>query len=129
MKRNSLPPDFFLPPWRSNREFQFLSEDELRIGDCVEYINERTGEFGVRIKIRGVSDPILAWERKIIFQEEEKFLRYMAYRKNDAWRKIRVGNYYPNRAICRFSGKIVEINLYFGLAINGELGISYSIEI
>ena len=53
MKRNSLPPDFFLPPWRSNREFQFLSEDELRIGDCVEYINERTGEFGVRIKIRG----------------------------------------------------------------------------
>ncbi len=120
-------PDFRIVPWRENGTFRLVAEDKSLIGRYIEYINERTGDFGVRIEIGGVRDPVLAWEESFVFGGKEIGCRYVAYRENDVWKKIRVKNYYPDRAVCEVSGRITKITLYFGLVIKGEKEISYSI--
>ncbi len=122
-------PDFRIPPWRENGTYRFSAEDKSLIGRYVEYINERTGDFGVRMEIGGVSDPILGWEESFIFGGKEIDCRYVAFREADAWRKIRVRNYYPCRTACENAGGITKITLYFGLATKGEVTVSYSVKV
>lgn len=123
------PPDFRLLPWRQNRIFDLKSDDGFPVGRYVEYINEKTGKFGVRLEVVGARDPILAWEEGVALGQTERICRYMAYWQYDAWQKIRVGNHYPDRVIREISGSLMKLTLHFGLAIKGEVTVSISIKL
>lgn len=125
--KKPLIPDFNLLPWRKNNSFRLLSEDGLEIGTYTEFINEKTGDYGVRIDLPRIDMPLFAWEESLVFGGKEINCRYVAYRENDVWKRLRVKNYYPKRVSREAVEGYVKVTFHFELAIEQDLAISYKI--
>ncbi len=117
-------PDFNLLPWRKNRTADLAAVDGTIVGEYAVYINERTGDSGVRIEIDAAGYPVLAWEKALIYGGKEIKIRYVAHREDGVWRLIRVKNNYPVRVIREVSLSGIKVTMYFDLVIKGEADIS-----
>lgn len=128
MIRNRFP-DFYLLPWRRNADFRLLSTDGFCIGRYLEFLNEQSGDIGIRFEIDGVDYPVLSWKESRFCGESGIGFRYVAWRDEEGWKKLRVKSHQPDRAERRVFPGGVRISLYFLPVIGEEFPISYSIRI
>jgi len=127
-------PDFKLLPWKFLNRFSIFkgnnlhnSEDE-EIGFYNVYINEFTGEYGHEVILHGSGRVIISWENNVFYAQEQKILRYIAYWKDYAWRKLRVLRNIPDIDIkMDGSGRFVSaVNLKFELVTGAQFYLGYA---